>query len=185
MSSEKPALAKPLGYIAMFLFSDLIFWWLSVNSGIQFEWEIVNKVLGPACVLIPSWAALMILFYLRRWWSILIGVIAIIPLIIFSGLGLLSVVIPASEKVSETDWRGYKVRCYRRNVGAMTKYGLEIRQERVILPGLILPRRVDYMYGCSLLDIITTDTGIKVLHSSSQCEALNGQDREYALKPNF
>jgi hypothetical protein len=66
------------------------------------------------------------------------------------------------DQFAETPWRGSHVRLYRIDCGATTDYGVVIRQELNLFPGVQLVRRLDTFYPCASLDSTSTDSGISV-----------------------
>ena len=85
-------------------------------------------------------------------------------------------------RFAEKDWKGSKVRVYQTNGFFSTDFGVVIRQERNLLPGLLLVRQLDDFYGCYSLDAESTDVGITVRDERSECRGFQGQ-RQYRLKP--
>jgi hypothetical protein len=72
---------------------------------------------------------------------------------------------------------------YRTNGGAATAFGVDIRQERRLIPGVLLVRRLDYFYPCYKLDVTSMEVGISLRNTESECRDFQGERRDYRLKP--
>ena len=57
-----------------------------------------------------------------------------------------------------------------------------IRQERPIVPGLLLTRRLDSFYHCYALDMTSTKQGVLLDNRSGNCGTFGNQGREYKLR---
>jgi len=67
------------------------------------------------------------------------------------------------EVIAEAPWRETIVRVYRTDGGATTGFGVQVRQERLVLAGmLVLVRRIDGFYPCRSVEIYTTETGVRL-----------------------
>jgi len=117
--------------------------------------------------------------------------IAAFPLLCYSALWLFGFAMGFSYKdgrsrsfnrFAETHWKGSKIRLYRTDGGATTDSGVVIRQERTLIPGLLLVRRLDDFYPCGLLDAESTDKGITVRNHGTACTGLKETSRDYPLK---
>ena len=56
---------------------------------------------------------------------------------------------PAFERIHRIDFNNYQVSIYRTNGGAMTSFGVIIRQEKIILPGILLVKNLFRKYPAS------------------------------------
>jgi hypothetical protein len=120
-------------------------------------------------------------------------VIAILLLLLYSGVVVLGSAITAYSfndghdrgfaQFAETPWRGSAVRFYRTNGGVTTDFGVVIRQERALLPGLVLVRNLDLFYPCEARNAVSTDNGIVVTDELYECRDFGESRREYRLKP--
>jgi hypothetical protein len=86
------------------------------------------------------------------------------------------------EQFSELPWKGTAIRLYRTNGGATTDYGVVVRQERRLLPGIMLVRTVDSFYHCESIDVETTPSGIRLADRRSYCGAFPPGYRDYRLR---
>jgi hypothetical protein len=149
----------------------------------------VNELLGLALGLGLPWLAAIAIFRIGLWWSKTVAIIAVLPLLLYSCIFLLGFAMTgfdhdlSFERFAETHWKGSDIRFYRTNGGATTDYGVVIRQEKALFPGVLLVRRVDDFYPCYSLDANSTDQGITITDKHSDCGGLQLQRREYQLKP--
>jgi hypothetical protein len=165
----------------------LFFFWQLRHPVFRFTWPVLNDVLGIALGLCLPWLFAIAIFRIGRPWSKAAGIVTVLPLLLYSGVFLLGSAMMAFafsfDQFAETPWKGSHVRFYRTDGGATTDYGVVIRQERSLFPGLRLVRRIDDLYPCASVDATTTNLGISVTDESSQCEGLHARRREYRLKP--
>jgi hypothetical protein len=84
---------------------------------------------------------------------------------------------------AQTHWKGSDVRFYRTDGGATTDFGIVIRQERALFPGVELVRNLDMLYPCYSLNARPADEGIIITDEHSECRAFAESRREYRLKP--
>jgi hypothetical protein len=170
-----------------------IFFWQLRHPIVRFESSVANEILGFALGLCLPWLTAAEIFRIGRWWSKAIAFTAVIPLLLYSGVFLLGSAMTGStykngrdlsfDRFAEAHWKGSEVRFYRTNGGATTDFGVVIRQERSLLPGVLLVRRLDDFYPCYSLDAASTDIGITVRGGRSECRGFREQLREYRLKP--
>jgi len=159
----------------------------SFGNSVLFASPVVNELLGLGLGLgLPWWTAVAI-FRIGRWWSKAAAMVAVLPLLLYSFVVLLVSAMTrfdhSFERIAETHWKGSDIRFYRKNGGATTDFGVVIRQEKTVFPGVLLVREVDDLYPCYSLDATSTDRGIAVTDRSSYCQAFREQSREYRLKP--
>jgi hypothetical protein len=83
-------------------------------------------------------------------------------------------------RIAEVPGADSSVRMYRINGGATTAYGIVIRQERSVLPGLLLVRNVDTFYPCYSVDLARTRDGFQVLPPSD--ESCVAREQAYRLQ---
>jgi hypothetical protein len=70
-----------------------------------------------------------------------------------------------------------------RTEGQPTDFGVVIRQEKTLFPGVLLVRRVDDFYPCYSLDATSAEFGITVTDKRSECKGFSDQRRVYRLRP--
>jgi hypothetical protein len=142
-----------------------------------------HDLLGFALGLGLPWLTVVATFRMGRWWSNAVAIAAVLPLVLYSFVFILGTAIAGFDRFAETRWKGSDVRFYRTDGGAITDVGVVIRQERTLLPGVLLVRRVDDFYPCYSLDATSTDSGITITDERSDCRAFPEQRCEYRLKP--
>jgi len=90
---------------------------------------------------------------------------------------------PGFDQIEEIQWKGSEIRLYRTNGGATTDFGVVIRKEKNLFPGLLLVRRVDDFYPCYSMDGRATDSGFAINDKPSDCRGFPDHGREFRLKP--
>jgi hypothetical protein len=172
---------------------NTLFFWQLRHPIVRFASSVVNELFGFALGLCLPWLVAIAIFRVGRRWSKAIAIVVVLPLMFYSALFLLgsamtSFAFKNSHDLSfdgfaRTRWKGSDVRFYRINGGATTDFGIVIRQERVLLPGVELVRNIDTFYPCYSLNARSTDDGIIVTDEHSECGAFAESRREYRLKP--
>jgi hypothetical protein len=172
---------------------SVVFFWQLRHPIIRFAWPVANALFGFVLGLCLPWLTAVATFCIGRWWSKAIALIAVIPLVLYSAVFLLGWAMTGLDyrngrdltfdRFAETYWKGSEVRFYRTDGGATTHFGVVVRQERSLFPGVLLVRQLDDFYPCFSLDAASTDTGITVRDGRSECRDLPEQRREYRLKP--
>lgn len=170
-----------------------IFFWQLRHPLVRFEWPIANDIIGFATALCLPWFTEGAILRMGRRWSKLTALIALVPLLLYSavvllGLGMTWLLYDRSRdlpfvRFAATDWKGSKVRVYQTNGFFSTDFGVVIRQERNLLPGLLLVRQLGDFNGCYSLDAEGTDVGVTVSDKNSECRGFQGQGRQYRLRP--
>src|SRR5258708_2793838 len=90
-----------------------------------------------------------------------------------------------TRQPEETNWKGSKIALYRTDGGATSGYGVIVRQERAIFPGVLLVRKIGDLYPCGVLTVASTKEGISVIPPTPQsCTDLQSS-RTYTLKPHI
>jgi hypothetical protein len=188
-----PGLAERWKAVALLGGGSAIFFWQLRHPIIRLEWPVANELLGFALGLSLPWLTAAAIFRIGRWWSKTIALIAVIPLLLYSAVFLLGSAMTgfaykkgrdlSFDRFAETHWKGSEVRFYRTDGGATTDFGVVIRQERSLIPGVVLVRRLDDFYPCYSLDAASTDRGIAIKDGRSECRGFQEQRRDYQLKP--
>jgi hypothetical protein len=170
-----------------------LFLWQLRHPAIRFSSPLVNFVIGSALAFVLPWGAARMLWSAgRRHWSRVIRVCIVALLIPYSLIALVGSAMSAFafrgghdlsfDRVAELPWDGTFVRLYRTDGGATTDYGIVVRHERGIVPGIMLVRTLDLFYPCASLDLAATGYGVRLEHKRSYCEAFSATHRDYALK---
>lgn len=160
----------------------MLFIWQVRHPFFRFASGAVNDGVGLVAALTLPWWAVVEFLRVRRWWADAIAIIALLPLLVYSGVALLYSILERDgvERFSEVEWRGSRICLYRTNGGATTNVGVVIRQEKTILPGVRLVRRVGDYYPCADVDVAAAPGGITV-GSGRYCPALSSP-RDYPLR---
>jgi hypothetical protein len=92
-------------------------------------------------------------------WPAALGATVIAAILLFI-LSLPAPWKPGLERIAEIPMRGYSVEIVRTNSGAMSSYGIEVRQERQLLPGVRLVRAMGGFYPAyqATFNVIGPDT---------------------------
>ena len=181
--------------VTLLLIGNALFFWQLRNPIVRFASPVVNQLLGFALGFCLPWLLGVAIFRVGRRWSKVVGALAIIPLLLYSAVFLLGSAMTAFafkngrdlcvDQFAETRWKGSVVRLYRTNGGATTDFGVVIRQERSLLPGVELVRNLALFYPCEVLNAVSTDRGIAITDERSECRSFRDTRREYRLKPSI
>src|SRR5271156_5470935 len=121
---------------------------------VRFSNELVNFAIGTLSFLLPFLAAFFAFVIPKRWLTTVIAVALLLPLLCFSALGLLfnGVLVrdalrigsnPAFERIATAPMGGYSVGIYVSDCGAVCSPGIDLIQEKQIIPGILLTRALD------------------------------------------
>jgi hypothetical protein len=192
-SVSRPASSSSWRKVALLCGGSAIFLWQLRHPIVRFDSPVVNELLGLALGLGLPWLTLVAIFRIGQLWCRTIAIIAVLPLLVYSFLFLLGAAMSgfayknghdlSFDRFGETHWKGSDVRFYRTDGGATTDFGVVIRQEKPLFPGVLLVRRIDDFYPCYSLDATATDYGFTINDERSNCSALPHRQREYRLKP--
>jgi hypothetical protein len=170
-----------------------IFFWQLRHPFIRLAWPPANELLGFGLALALPWFADVTLFRLGGRWAKAAAMLSAIPLLLYSGAAVLGMMMTgfaykdghdlSFDQFSEAPWKGSSVRLYRTNGGATTDFGVVIRQERKLFPGILLVRNLDSFYHCESLELETTESGVRLQDAKANCRAFSDQYRDYRLKP--
>jgi hypothetical protein len=187
-----PPRSSRLWTAAFLLGGSALFFWQLRHPVIRFTSPVINEVLGLGLGLFRPWSAAFALFRVGRVWSKALTIVATIPLVFYSALFLFGAAMTSGNFknghdisfncFAQSHWNGSNVRLYQTNGGATTDFGVVIRQERSLLPGLELVRNIDTFYRCRSLDATPTNTGIVVRDERSECPVFQASSREYPLR---
>ncbi len=119
---------------------------------IRFSNVYLNYVFVLATLSIPMWIAITGFIQEFVWLRVTLLLTMLLPMLGSTFFGLivfgnfLDIVQegsdPTFERLAKLDQDGYAVCLYRTDYGAMTSFGLVLRQEKQIFPGLLLVNRV-------------------------------------------
>jgi hypothetical protein len=147
--------------------------------------SVLNSVVFFALGIGLPWLAAIGIFSLRRRWSYWVAGFFSLLLLPYSLLWFVAIGFGASfsfDPLSQMEWQGSRIRAYQINGGATTDYGVDVRQERSLLPGILLVRRVDFLYPCASVDLGPRVDGINVSGVGLHCPGLGTDARMYRLK---
>jgi hypothetical protein len=189
---SRPALLSRWKRVALLSAGSVLFFWQLGHPLVRFASPVVNELVGFAFALGLPWLTLVAFLSIGRWWSSAVGTLAFVLLVLYTALLLLGETMTAYtfkdgralsfDCFEATVWKDSQVRLYRTNGGATTDFGVVIQQEKGLLPGILLVRRLDFFSHCEALEATSTDTGIAVEDKDSDCRGFYERHREYALK---
>jgi hypothetical protein len=177
---------RRLSQLGFVIAATAIFFWQLRHPVIRFSQPTANDVSGFALALGLPWFANAMVFRLGPRWGKIVSIIFAVPLVIYTGIVFLGLAMTGAvsfDRVSETPWRKSVVRLYRLNGGATTAFGVVIRQERAVFPGILLVHNLDSFYPCYSVSLVSTGEGVQAKGSPPACDAFGGQRRSYRLKP--
>jgi hypothetical protein len=173
----------------------IIFLWQVRYPVLRFSSPILNEIIGFVLAIGLPWITAITVFRIGTRSSKIIFLAAALPLLYYSAIVFLGTAMTgfaykngrdlSFDQFMELQWRGSDVRLYRTDGGATTDYGVVIRQERKVFPGIMLIRPIDTFYHCYSLNATSTETGISVTDQHSECRSFPGQRREYTLRPHL
>ena len=173
--------------VLLFLAAPLLIW-----QPLRLSSPIASELLGWSVALVSPWLANLTLYRLGQKWAQILSLLLCIPLAAQSWiLGFLLITTVSLDTgrnamfdpIAESEWKGSVVRLYRTNFGgATTAFGVVIRQERAIIPGVLLVRPLNDFYRCYALDLTSTEEGVRVEDKHSNCTSFGKQKRDYRLK---
>jgi hypothetical protein len=178
---------------AALLFGGSVFFiWQLRHPIVRLASPALNDLVGFALGLGVPWLTVVAIFRIGGWWSKAAAIVAVLPLLLYTFVFLFGALMTgfaykngrdlSFDRFAETPWKGSDVRFYRTDGGATTDFGVVIRQERTLFPGVLLVRRVDDFYPCYSLDALSTDYGITITDKLSDCRSFPDELRTYRLK---
>jgi hypothetical protein len=181
--ANKPVSRNSLVRALVLFVATAAFLWQWWNPFVRFASPAANNAVGFVIVLALPWWATVEFARVGRWWGTAIAALTLLPLLLYSLLVLLASAMSGDggfERFSEIEWRGSKIALYLTNGGATTDFGVVLRQEKVVFPGVRAVRNIDYLYPCHTLRVDAAGSGITV-SSGEYCPALPGP-RSYRLR---
>jgi hypothetical protein len=189
---NRPSASSSRGSAALLASASTIFLWQLRHPVVRFASPVANELFGFVLGLCLPWLTVVAIFRIGRWWSKAAAVAALLPLLVYSFVFLLFSTMAgfayrnghdlSFDRFAETHWKESVVGFYRTNGGATTDFGVVIQQEKVLLPGVLLVRKLDDFSPCGSLDGTATDLGITVTDQGSKCSGFSGRRRDYLLK---
>ena len=157
----------------LFLFLGLGFaFWHLRNPILATTSGTLNGIVESAFIILPWWILIQI-FSFRTASTTVLCIILVLPLLVYTTVALVGTMVvftPSSfEQVGEIAWNGSYVRVYRTNGGVFDDFGIQLRQERTILPGLRLVRSLTYSNPCQLARINATKDGFVTVEKTGPC----------------
>lgn len=181
--SERVAHLRNLGLSAI---GTVVFFRQLRHPFVRFAWPFANEVTAFVLALGLPWLTNVMIYRLGARLTRIVSIVAAVPLLLWSGCIFLVFMIAGfqfgPEKIFETNWKGSVIRLYRVNGGATTDFGVVIRQERTVFPGILLVHDLDEFYPCRSLDITGTQNGARVQDNHSDCISFGQRRRDYPLK---
>jgi hypothetical protein len=182
-----------MGMLSLAVVGTAVFLWQLRHPFLRFAWAPANELVGLPLALGLPWLADVTLYRVRARWARVTAVVCAVPLLLYSVIVALGIIITGSsykdgrdltfDEFAEAAWMDSSVRLYRTDGGATTNLGVVIRQERKLVPGILLVRTLDSFYPCESLDIATNATGIRLHDPNADCQSFGGASRDYKLKP--
>jgi hypothetical protein len=194
VQDNKPAaLSRRLTNVGLIFVAIVLFIWQLGHPVLRFTRPIFNDILGWTLAFSLPWFAGAAIYCLGRWWSKALAVVLVIPLLVYSLLVFFGLAVAGPvykdghdlsfDRFAETGWKGSLVRLYRTNGGATTDYGVVLRHERVIVPGILVVRSLDAFDHCYSVTLKHSDQGIQIQDGRGECRAISDRQRNYRLKP--
>lgn len=164
---------------------------------VRFAWPALDSLVGWSLALVLPWLVNAMLFRLGPKWARVLARVAAVPLLVYSMVPVTVLLVLGAwlaqegrhlttGRAGEIDWNGSRVRLYRTNdAGVFTRFGMDVRQELRLVPGLILVRDLDSFYPCSALRISRFEHGVAVQGDAASCAGAGGIRHEYRLKPQL
>ena len=160
---------------------------------IRFSVPLLNFVVGSILAFGLPWSAACLMWRAsRRRWTRVLVVCVFVLLVPYSFAALFGSAMTAFafkggddmsfRRIAELPWNGTFVRLYRTDGGATTDYGIVVRHERAILPGVVLVRNLDDFYPCASLDLAGTRDGVRLKDERSYCTGFSAANRDYPLR---
>jgi hypothetical protein len=191
----RPVLTKRLAHLlgigACFTATAILYWQLR-HPVIRFYWPIVNAGLWFGLMLALPWLADLLLYRLGTPSARVASIAVAVSLVIYSCCLLPFALLTAVsirldrdlsfDRFSEMPWKGSTVRLYRLDGGATTDYGVLIRHELAILPGVYVVRNLDSFYHCYSINLAATKTGVRADAKGCYCTEFTDRQRNYRLQ---
>jgi hypothetical protein len=175
-------------------FATVLFLWQLRHPVIRFSVPLLDFVVGTILAFGLPWSTACLIWRAarRRSTRVVLVVCVIVLLLPYSLAVLLGSAMTALafkggddmsfRRVAELPWNGTFVRLYLTDGGATTDYGIVVRHERAIAPGVVLVRNLDDFYHCASLDLEGTRDGVRLKDERSYCSGFSAANRDCRLK---
>jgi hypothetical protein len=169
---------------------------------VRFSNDLANFTAGTINLFLPFLAALFALTIPRRWLTSIIVILLLLPLLCFSALGLFWQGMltsdalrmgqdPAFTRVRSVSMGSYSVGVFISNCGAPCSFDIDLLQERPIIPGILLVRRLRGFEGADAREATCQVVGRDTLMISvpgyddkdRPWESVSPRSQVYHLKP--
>jgi hypothetical protein len=147
-------LRRPLsvGLLALTLFAAIQANWQ--HPALRFESTLLNHLFLLLAFILP-WVAAGAFFFLPRLWGRVLALLVLAPVLVYSALfALLTADLTAHtvrqgydiqfQPLSTVPMGNYRVRIFRTDCGVWCEFGIAVRQERRLVPGVLLVRQIDH-----------------------------------------
>jgi hypothetical protein len=202
MSTEAPL--KNWKRAAKFLGLPLLVFVLLQADGcfpiIRLSSDSANYVVGTLSFILPFLAAFFAFVVPKRWFTSALVAVFLLPILCFSAAGLFFEILmagdiwrtglnPSFERISTVPLDGYSVGIYRSDCGAPCGMDIDLLQEKTLIPGILLVRRLDGFAdaGDATYKVIGPDTlqiNIPAYPDDERpWESIPARSRVYHLKP--
>jgi hypothetical protein len=177
------------------LFTTLVLFTLRYNNVIVAESPIVNELLY-----ILFWVAILFLFieslslknlFARILLSILFGIVALIGFVFvfFSAFEIINLATSdknlSFECIHQINYQNENIKVYRTNGGATTDFGIVVRSERKILPGILLVNEFIHSYPMDTVSLeVANNSILKILNTrenNSLLKQVNLSENNYSF----
>lgn len=149
---------------------------------VRFGHPAANQIALLLALTLP-WLAILPVALLPRPWARVVGLVLLLPPLAYSAFFAPFIAMEIEDTVAHgvdraftpiatVPMNGYRVRIFRTDCGATCAYGIVLRQERQLLPGIYLVRQLEGFYPAE-------DATYRVLGRDS----LQVNGRLYALRP--
>jgi hypothetical protein len=123
---------------------------------LRFSHPIPNQLFLLLALTLP-WLAAGALLYLPNVWAKVVAIVLLLPALAYAAFLALFLPVtvldtirwgydPGFQPIGTVVMGSYRVRIFRTNCGATCAYGIAVRQERHLVPGLLLVRELDGFY---------------------------------------
>ena len=169
--------AKPLTNLIILLIIAFI---LQYNIFI-FSNEIKNKIFELSCSIVFPILFILNSFNFKKTFlrSISFSISAVITVFCFFTIFFISTRFPSRECIARINMKDYDVTIFRDIAGVFSEPDITIRQERKILPGILLVHTIFQEYSMKYVDV---DLSYKILDENTILLDIDGEKSEHKFK---
>jgi len=194
---------RPVVTIAVLLGGFLLVQWNFFSPHLRFGSSLANYVALLLFFCLP-WLGLRYAFALRKWWQITVAVVLLAPVLVYSLLGGIMTIVevrpvirtgadPGFAPLAKIEMGAYRVVVYQiLDGGAVGGEAAEVRQERTLIPGVLLVRRLEVVDNADIstyrtigpdeLRVELSLWGEKPGQKDFEYHQIGSKDSEYHLK---